>query len=118
MEAFTGERIEEPRGVADEQPSGPGTARHPMTERPRARDTVHRLAGAPPGGVLRDRLDGGDDPPGEGRRPRGHECRPPRRPEDDADVDPSTGHRRDTDVAVVEKDHPCVARDGAVRLAV
>ena len=119
MEALTGEGIEKPGGVADEQPSGPGAARHPVAERPRARDTVRSAGPCATGqGRPRSAERAATIRAATAGAPSDMSRRPPRRPEDDPDVDPSAGHGRDTDVAVIEKDHPRVARAGACRVGI
>ena len=44
MESLAGERVEEPGGVADQQPARAGAARHAMTERRGAGERVGRRA--------------------------------------------------------------------------
>ena len=115
METLAGERVEEPGGVADEQPAGTGAPGHAVTERPGARDGVQRLAVAPQRRVLVGRRDGGDDGGGHRAGAVTGQRRAPRRAQHDPDVHPAAGDRRDADVAVAQDPHPRVADAGRVR---
>ena len=109
MDALAGERIEEARRIADEQPAPSGPTRHPVTERPGAGQLVGRRQLAPARRVLVGRRDGGDDRVGDGPGAVAGERHAPRATEHDPDVDPATGDRRDPDIAVGQEPHPRVA---------
>src|ERR687898_117016 len=107
METFAGERIEEPCGIADQQPPGPGAPGHAVAERPGPSDAVGRYAETPSCRVGVDRRDGGDDRIGDGPGAEPTELRPPRSPQHDPDVDPPAGDGCDAHVTVVQHAHPC-----------
>ena len=116
VEALAGERVEEPRGIAREQPAGSGTAGHSMPDRPRPLDAVQGGLGAPRGRVVRRGRDRGDEPRGHGLGTVASHRRAPRRTEDDPDVDAPTRDRRDADVPIADEAHPGVAIRGTVRI--
>jgi hypothetical protein len=108
VEALPGERVEEARCVPDEEPVRPRPPFDAMPDRRRTGDPVERRTVPPPARIAEARRDGRDDRTGDPLRAIAGEARPPRRTEDDADVHPAAGHRRDADVAVADEPHPRV----------
>ena len=116
MQAFTGERVQEARGVTDKEPAAAGPPGHPVAERPGAHDRVARAAAAPGGAVVARRRDPGHDlvryrPPAPPRQ-----VVLPRPPEHDPHVHASPGDRRDPDIAVTEQPHPRIAARVGIRV--
>ena len=110
MEALAGERVEEARGIADQEPAAAGPPGHPVAERPGADDRVGRAAAAPLRGVVVGRRDRRHDRVGDGPCPASGKLGPPRPSEHDAHVHQPTGDGCDPDVAVAQQTHPGIAR--------
>ncbi len=110
VQALARERVEEPGGIADEQParacasaSRGGRGARPRRRRRCGRPFARRRCRPSVGGMA------ATIPSATAAAPRRVRARPPRASEHDAHVHPSSGDRGDADVAVVEHQHPRVA---------
>ena len=112
VQAFPGERVEEPGGVADHEPVRPGPPLDAAAERARTRDRVGCLAGSPRFPDTGERRHRRQQRRSGGRRAVGGEATAPCSAcHHDADVDPPAGHGRDPAVgAIAEHDHPRLRR--------
>src|SRR5207249_2387411 len=106
MQPLAGERIEEPCGIADEEPIWAGPPRDPGADRCRALDRVADLRARPCHRVVVGRWNGGEHGAGDDRRSlRAEAGSPAPAGEHDPDVDAIHWDRREADVAAVEHDH-------------